>query len=164
MNPTGSDTIEYFNNEIITGSIPFSTATNVASDYIIETSSVSNSFSFNSQFEKRTPNIFLPKFIFNNKPLKTQEEKTRVGLNDDQVSDLVNQYQKKRAKTTLSLNAHSQRENNNSINSNSKSRRDSSWLQVQEVNQKLVLRDKLKKAQIQNDMLRASIKLDLFVL
>ncbi len=165
INPTDSDTIEYFNNEVITETIPFSTATNIASDYLIGSSSPSNSnsFSFNSQYEKRTPNIFLPKFIFNNKPLKNQVDQTRVGLNDDKVSDLVNQYKKKRAKTTLSLHAHSKRgENNHS--SISTSRRDSSWLKVEDINQKLVLREKLKKAQIQNEMLRASIKLDFFVL
>lgn len=160
LDETYSD--EYFNGEIITeNSIHFSTATNINSDYLLESVSNMNSYS-NLNFENKSPNIFLPKFIFNNRPIQTPKDPSRVGtLNDNRVLNLINDYRKKRSETSLSLHSITKTD----VKSSNKSRKLSeSWLKVEEINQKLILREKLKKARIKNDLLRTRIKLDLFVL
>ena len=150
---------EYFNSEIITDSIQFSLATNLSSDKTIDSMSNfhSNSFDINFTFEKKSPNIFLPKFIFNNRPLKTQDS-TRIGLNDNLVSDLLNEFRKKRSKSCISK--HSNLQTDPKSNNLCKE----AYLKVENLDQKLILREKLKKAKIKNDLLKARIKLDLFVL
>ncbi len=156
---------EPYDIDVTTNSVNISMATNHASENIIDSVSNLNTSSFytnNQIFETKTPNIFLPKFIFNNRPLQHREELTHQGFNDEVVLDLVSEYRKQTTKSGFSLNS-CLRKDSKSANYRSRKLNDS-WLKVEDFNEKLILRDKLKKARLKNDLLRTRIKLDLFVL
>lgn len=155
------------NYELSTENRNVSLLSNIVSENFIESVSNLNSSSFHvyssSGLHKKSPNIFLPKFIVDNKQTTRQLESPQKGFNDRMVTNLLHHYHKRIEDELLDYQMYPHHMNDKEKNEMEVSN-NVSQISDYHPTEKIIAHEKLNRARMRNDLLLTRIKLDLFAM